>query len=490
MENNFLKLLNDILGEYSDVKISAITGIERTRINRIRNGKFKIELHELQKIISLFYVDSATARRLYDAYLYDKLGPDKYRSRQIAKEFLAGLRFDNNTPNFLNTDININININNEFDETKELTTINSLTAVRNAKIMVLLKAQSNGEKIRIISAPNDNFLISELFTITSAKPELEIDHIYSLASAEQLPSPLTYYISAAKATYPIFMLNTNYKAYYNTSGYSTNELMPFHIITGEYSMSISADSSAAVLSKNNDVVKLHSKIFDDRVKQSASFIKHIETTEMYLQHYCSIIERSQPKPINLFYSLDYEPCVLSFLTQNELELCMRSMKGNDELLEVSSQFVNSFFGLFIGNRQISFFTKKGLRSFLETGKIEEVPESIGLIVPHERRLEIIKIVLEKIKNPTGKKIFFMLNENEFDPPLGLRFLGGGYKSDHLFVISNDKDGSRSILSLSNPETVSVIFDFMESLPESNMVYPKEETAAYIEKLLSEYNKS
>ncbi|MBQ1389415.1 MAG: hypothetical protein IIY78_07285 [Clostridia bacterium] len=485
MENNFLQLLDNVIGEFSDVKVSAMTGIERTRINRIRKGKFKIEFDELNKIISAFYVEKKDAQNLYDAYLYDKLGADKFKSRQIAKELLSDLSITTNIPQVKIT--NINLDLPESFGNSNDLAYFQSLASVRNAIIIILLKAQTNGEKIRIISKPDDSFLTSAVFTITSASPTLDIDHLYSLAAVDQIPSPLTYYITTAKDIYPIFMLNTNYKAYYNTSGYLTNELMPFHIITGQYSMSISADFTTAFLTNKHQVIELYSKVFDEKIKNSTSFISHIETVGDYLKHYCSIVQKTQSFMGNLFYSLDYEPCVLSYITKDELSMCIEKMKGQSDILKLISVFIDGFFETFKTNKQVSFFTKKGLHSFLETGKIAEIPEALGLVISPERRVEIISIILDKMKNHTGNKVFYMINENEFDPPMGLRFLGAGYKTDHVFVISNDKDGTRSILSLSNVNIVSIVFDFIESLPESNMVYSNDDAIAYIEDVLNNY---
>ena len=79
-----------------------------------------------------------------------------------------------------------------------------------------------------------------------------------------------------------------------------------------------------------------------------------------------------------------------------------------------------------------------------------------------------------------------MINENEFKLPLGIRFLGTGSKNDHLFILSNQKEGFRSILGISQPQVLKVVFDFIESLPDTNMVYSKQELLDYLKEVISQ----
>ena len=101
-------------------------------------------------------------------------------------------------------------------------------------------------------------------------------------------------------------------------------------------------------------------------------------------------------------------------------------------------------------------------------------------------KINALEPQFEKMKDDKSQKVYYLVNEKELDLPLGLRFLGSGTKADHLFVISETHEGVRSILSLTNPDIVSAVFTFVESLPESSMVYPRAEMIAYMEKTISE----
>ena len=496
---DLVKMLNEILEDYSDVRVAHLTGIERTRLNRIRNGKFKITLPELQKIISAFVTDDNQANKLYDAYLFDKIGRDKYNSRILAKEFLESLReADPQDPDFDGSYARTNIS--SDFDIEDDLTVLRSPVAVRHAMNMVMMQAMSQKEKIRIISSSVSEYLLSQIFTVTSAAPDLEIDHIYSLAAENELPEPLTYYMGVAKAVYPIFMLNSNYRAYYMLVGHATNALMPYHIITNRFGLLLDPTFSNAILVKKKDVVMLAQHLFDDRKKKCSAFITKINSTEEYLLHYCNILERTDGLMKDLYYSIDYEPCRLDFLTEKEIYGCMERVKGNPKAANLVKEFVGKFYTPFMQNKQISFFTKEGLHSFIDTGTIKEIPETLGLVVDKKRRIEMLQCVLSCMKDEKSGKIYYLINEKEFKPPLGLRYFGAGVKADHMFVISNsysrDSSGENkeagkvpSILILTNSEILSAVFDFIESLPETKMVYSREESIEYMENVISEMKK-
>ena len=508
---DLVDMLNAVLEDYSDVRISQITGIERTRLNRIKNGKFKITIEELRKIVNSFMLSEEKAKELYDQYLYEKLGKDRYNSRLIAKEFLISLNTDESLGLFKNSILKTSLS--EDFDISEDIVAINGAFSVRRALNYVMIQATTNKDKIRAISSPFSDYFLAQIFLITSSEPELEIDHIYSLSSINELTEPLTYYMSVAKAVYPIFMLNTGYNAYYTLVGHTTNALMPYCVITSNFFMMIAPDGTSAVITKAKSVIELQKKLFDERKKLCSSFIQRIRSTYSYLEYYCSIIEKSTASiGSGVYYSIDYEPCVLCFFKKEELEQCITNINNDEKLVSLFSQFVGSSYDSFRKNKQISFFTKAGLRSFIETGTIAEIPDSIGLVLSSERRKEVLQRVLDKMKEENCNKIYYLLNENEFAPPLGLRFLGSGTKTDHLFVISNrygdgksilsfeddskskeathspdiTSSGFRSILRFSNPEITAAVYDFVVSLHDTNMVYSKEKMIEYMERTIAE----
>ena len=481
---NFLEMLNDVLKEYSDIRVTQLTGIERTRVNRIRNGKFRIEFEELRKITKGFMLDSDTTKKLYEAYLFEKLGADRYKSRMLAKQFLSSLKFPESDSGLLMGYSTASFNA--DFDIPEDVVTLDSLLSVRNAVTTILSKACAENDHIKIISSPFDEYLLSNIFALTSAVSDLNIEHIYSLSSVNELSEPLTYYMEVARAVYPIFMLNTNYNAYYSIAGHSTNALMPFQIITSSFSMTMSLDGTSAILVKKKSVIDIYSRLFDRKISQCTPFIKKIRTSGEYLENYLGIMESVNAKSSGkTLITLDFEPCVLHFFNRDDLGQMLEKTKNDERAHYWLENIVNNQFGIFSNKPQIAYFTKKGVDSFIETGRILEIPEAITPVIGYEHRREMLCSVLDCIKSEKSALRYYMLKENEFDPPLGLRFLGTGVRNgDYLYVISKEHEGMCSILSFSNPDVTSVVFDFLSSLNESGMVFTKEETIEYLETVI------
>ena len=481
------ELLGELLRDYSDVSVSRLTGIERTRLNRIRNGKFQIEFDELQAIIKALMIDDDTARRLYDAFLFRRLGRDRYNAHRLTKDFLTSMKFDEVDSGLFGSD-SLRAKLSVDLDFPGEVKVITGLLSVKYIITMIMTAAASKKETVRIVSSPFHTQLLATILTLTASNNDLEIKHVFSLSTADELADPQTYYMQAAKAIYPIFMLNSNYSAYYSISGHITNSIMPYCVITRQFCLMISADAGSAVLVKNRDAVELFTKTFDNRLSKCLPFIKKIRTGGEYLAHYGRVMEAmSMNAACKRLYSIDFEPCMLHLLTEKDL-LPMTIAAQNDPLANDSLQMILSeLLEPFNQLPQKAFFTKRGVDSFIKTGQIAEIPEVLGLRFDYGRRREMLCAVLEEAKkNDPNSRQYYLLNENEFEPPLGLRFLGSGLGTDHLFVMSDSIGGVRSILMFSNPEVKSAVFEFIETLAESNMVYPHDEMITYLEKTIGE----
>ena len=481
-----VKLLDDLLHDYSDVRVSAMTGIERTRVNRIRNGKFKPTYKEIESIIKAFMVSDDKAKQLYETYFLEKWGRDKFNSRVLAKEFLTSLKLleaDVNTPMSEGTMFSLNVN----FKLPENIMVLNSSIAVNQVATMVITQAATENDTIRIVGSPFDDKLISMIFNLSAGYRDLEIEHIYSVASSNELTEPMTYYMEVAKAVYPIFMMNTNYKAYYSLIGHTTNSLLPYYIVTSRYAVVVSSDVSSGIIISNSQVIELVKKLFAQRMETCTPFIKKITTPGEFLQHYVRVMEIAAGVDSKTYYSIDYEPCMLHFFRPEDIGMMKKNIEDAPLVYALLQKIESQLLPTFNDQKQVAFFTKNGVDSFIRTGQIAEIPDGLGLKFTYERRKELLQLVLNAMKNEKKSQyVYRLLNEKVFDPPLGLRFLGTGAKTDHLFIMSNSKDGVRSILSLSNPDVVSSVFDFIEALEESNMVYSPEKMIDYMEKKIAE----
>ncbi len=477
----FLSLFNETIKDYSDVKLSHLTGIERTRLNRIKNGHAKIKFDELKNIATVLMLSDESKQMLFDSFLMEKVGKDKYLSRKITKEFFRDLCIDFNSN--LEKFKSFNLQTETHFNLPKETTVINGEASVDLAVSLTLELALSNKNKIEIISSPSHEVLFSQLFNVLSKENGITIDHILSLMPSDKLSEPYSYNINIAKTVYPLFMLNGNYCAYYLYDYSDINALMPYYIITDSISVNISKNFNSAIITQDKDIINLHRELFREQKVRSLKLVNNIQTPEEYLKSYCEFLTRTNlldEKP--LFYSVDYEPCILPYLDISELNGVLQNVCASQKLIELTNNYLHNLHPNFFNEKQISFFTKAGLNYFINTGKISEIPDCFAVELTKDRRKELLVQLLTHIKSGENTaKEYRLINDELLSIPYGFRFLGYGSQDDHLFFLSNKKNGLQSIFDLSNINILSSVFDFIESLPETDTVLTRNQTIEYLE---------
>ncbi|MEE0857915.1 MAG: helix-turn-helix domain-containing protein [Acutalibacteraceae bacterium] len=80
-----------ILGDTSIYSLYKITGIERTKLQRIKNGQRLPSNEDIEKISRALSLTVFEKKRLYQALEIETIGEDKYKSRGCTKQFLEDL---------------------------------------------------------------------------------------------------------------------------------------------------------------------------------------------------------------------------------------------------------------------------------------------------------------------------------------------------------------------------------------------------------------
>lgn len=471
-----------LLSGYSSVKLSQLTGIERTRLNRIISGEFSARFEELSAIADVLMIDDNEKKQLFDDFLADKLGAAKLQNWETILSFLRDM---DTVPKYREYDGIIDL----EHFSFKELTLpkesllIKGKHRIYNAITAVLEDACLNDSPVDIIDTPKNNHLFSQLYHLVSAKKDTVISHILLLSDKSEADFSNTQTISAAKNIYPLFLLSQNYMAYYNYTNLAQYALMPFFVLTNRFSLNIANDFRSAVITSNKDIIRTHKELFETQKRISSRFVNKIDSPEKYIEYYCRLIARRTllDKP-SVHYSIDCEPFILSFLDAPKLEALF------DRGTTTSGVFIQTMQNLYNPNkivskqRQILFFTKKNLMSFVETGKIQEAPKSFGIEFAPEHRKTVLKKLLSYMRSEKKNAIECrIINDEELSIPKGLRFIGNGSEIDRLFFITEEKNGEKFIVDLANPEVVSSVFNFVQAMTNSSLVLSEADTIQYIE---------
>lgn len=469
-----------ILGDTSIYSLYKITGIERTKLQRIKNGQRLPSNEDIEKISRALSLTVFEKKRLYQALEIETIGEDKYKSRGCTKQFLEDLFyvFQNST------DSKINFISNNSITLKDETITVNGLLETQKLVNWIVKGEASIENDIFILTNDEDNPILNAIYYDLSNNPKIKLRHVFALKPHNECYNSYYSNIKFITTIYPIFLSQTDYTAYYYYSNPTDDFLFSSYIITNNISVSISYDFKSAVITKNKDVIAVHKRLCELKKKQSYPLIIKINLFEDYIDYYTKRI-RELSKNENKLITLEYEPCILPFVSNELLQKYIHNdFLNNDEIYKKAL----SIFSLY-GNYdiKISIFTENGLKSFLHTGKISEIPDYLYSPVSVKDRISILRSVCQFARN-YGKIELHLIDEKKMHIPHNLRYCGTG-QIDDFFILMSKEANNNSMFQLNECGFSKPFFDFVNSLIDTDLVLSNEQTVEFIENAIKEFEK-
>lgn len=191
--------------------------------------------------------------------------------------------------------------------------------------------------------------------------------------------------------------------------------------------------------------------------------------------------------------TIEYQPCLGACLDEEILDRHFHKDLPNREL--VIERLLKSYvFGTEDGNVESIlndlnvFFSKEGLRAFMETGIFEVFPYPFYTPVTMEERCKIVRRCVGLSKE--GKNKHYLIKDT------GLSKL----KNIHIEYIRDDKravvriDVNQNVgkerMAIKNESILQEFDDFFECIQNEKYIYSKEETEQYMLRVVEEYEKS
>lgn len=171
---------------------------------------------------------------------------------------------------------------------------------------------------------------------------------------------------------------------------------------------------------------------------------------------------------------MDYEPCVTVLTDQYIMESSIN--KENPKAVKLIEMYSSIYSQNHVN--LISNFTLDGLRSFLNTGILFGIPKDYYTPLNEELRIRIIKNMCGAYKK--GVYTPHLINSANFTFPKNFRYSGSGTIYDYFFITLTDKDDMFNTLSLNESGLSMHFYDFVQSLPETNLVFSTEESMQII----------
>ena len=477
MNMTFSEKFKEAVGDTTIYRLSKSTGIERTKLQRIKSGQKLPTKEELELICISLALSPTKKSDLTKEYEIALIGEDRYKSRILTANFIENLYniFESKQSSI----------IKQKFVESLDIkcpSVINDKSATYSTiKTILQCEAVANNT-IYMYGNIFDNILLDNVKNISG----LSVQHIFQLSPHDESYSNYYSNINIINKIYPIFLSQTDYHAYYYYDNNKDNSVLPYFIVTNNYLVTISYDQKSAVISQDENIIKLHKYLFEQKINNSYALITDINTimeySGFYLKHYGGLSNSMCTKLV----TLEYEPCLTPFFGNEIIEMCMRkNIPDYPVILERAKNLLTCVYNY---KQKVSIFTEKGLDNFIATGRITEIPEFVYDPIPPKARIQILN-KLCKSSTDTQEIELHLIRDDKLRLPKNLRYCGMGQVNDFLLLLSDEKN-SNSFFELNECGFAKPFYDFASSLVDSDAVYSNEETVRIIQNKTKQFSQS
>lgn len=461
---------------YTIKRLAEETNIDRTVLQKYISGtRFPNSYTNIEKIADKLTLPKEQRDSLYNSYKIEKVGYHKYERLQLIKEIIENINYPKEISDY---DFNILYSFNqiNNF-------AFNNTDLIALIRFMLYQAKKSKSHKLKAyLPIKNEiyDIICNNLKSTTPLFMEMLI-HI-STAKSEQLNN-----IKQFKNLLPIiFLENTQIKYYYDNQAFIQNNTFsyPYLICCDQYSLLINSNLTSGILLENeiNDYL---SHQFDKIYSQAELFCKNISSPSDIINYYLEDSFIFQDSENN--YSFSYEPCIVPALDQ---ELIKKIYPGDNKNKEYVENFLNSDHKHILnhikkGKNFFFYFTKSGLQSFYDTGKVSEIPNQF--LNPFSKT-DVIRILNRTINiansYPTFR--FYLIKEEKFSLPNKFSLTFNDIKNINITLGGKNEDSSVNLIIL-EPTLRNEFYSLIDLITLEECCYDFEYSYEYLKKFIKKH---
>jgi transcriptional regulator with XRE-family HTH domain len=473
-----------VLIEESGLKIYRLaknSELDRTTIQRAITGERLPSLNFVEKLSDYLRLSPDDRTELFDFYSISKIGEKIYAGRKYIKEIIERIAtihsMENNT-----SDSHNSLCFTGKINEFNAVFTGQYI--VNNIIREVLEDEVVNGSysEISIFVPFNYSFLFDLIYQLyLNGNGNIIIKNIIRLNKNPNAFQNSNYNLEILSYVMPFcFSAGNGYQAYYYYDYFDASNdialLMPYYIITNKRLITISSDFKTAVLYNNESIINLYKEKFEIAVIKSQPLTsQHFYCNDLllaYLESYKNLGEVSHVS--------EPQPCLAWYYTE---ELIMTHLRQEVENLEMILNLLYNLYGTYknLKSRPISIFSIQGLSNFANTGILADLPIQFAIPFTVNERIVLLKNLKDDMVNDNFQ--VFATDPLKFTiPDITIQL----YKTKGLDFFATNNNGSISSSFIEEKSIAESFYDFFESLPESDLVYSKEETIRIIDSFMEQ----
>ena len=454
---------------------SKATGLDRTTLHRLVNGKRLPSVDFLQEFCNELRINARETKEIFELYEEERVGTAIYQNRKYIHRFLCEI-YSAEHSNSNETDMVFHGML-SSYTATLPETKIQIYTLLESAF------CENTDSPCILMNLPADSELHITKYLVRMfqkyQKPVI-LKHLLTFAPNPSSTQDVNCNLKNIAQALPLAL--SDFKTYlpYYTYGHILSSdfsqlLCPYYIMTENAVLEISSDMKRSILHRDPDTVKLYRSDLERIFSEGRSLMEISHTLENSL----SLYQNVNLSPSSILSCLETMPCFTWSVPRHLLMDAAQKLlppQSLPELLQFFSRQPPENPGLPV------FFSIEGLTAFLETGQITgQMLSYLPPLTPGER-LETLRNFIDA----NGKNLFsahLLKLDMSFSDKLYIELLPG---QKVLFCVFNPEKQLRFVL-LHEPSLYDAFSDFFGYLGSPVNSYTVEETNEIVERMINKY---
>ena len=479
-----MSVFSDLLTHYikeKEIKIytlAAACQMDRSMLYRIISGKRNPPSQEVfYRLAEQLQLAPAEFEKLKDAYDLTRLGASVYYRRKSVEEFFTHFPSHITSENIRFQFHRATFSPKLPSDETACIPFFSRTEMEYYMHSILLLEAARENGTVQILLQPDCPFLFSTLSSLR-IKDALTVEHLICFSKTGQVNTQRQLYnLNCLETMLPLFFTNIDYRPYYFyddvTAHYQNFNLFPCMLLTSKYALVCTADYQKGFLYKGVSHLRLLQELYFS-YQQLCKPLFHIMD---YLPMDGSLQQMYQTAPS---YILQPEACITPMVDDVLLEKVIAPQLPEREM------FITQATTLLAQNRSILsqkkatiYFTLSGLRQFMTSGQIQEIPKELYRPLTLAERKQLINSMLSYCEKGIYRLLKHPLNQLTENLHLVVNRTMG-------YLLFQDIHGHILCFTFTEPSLLEAFLDYMENL-ENGYLYSCEDAARMVQELIDEY---
>lgn len=451
--------------------------VDRSSIYKIIRGKrLPSTISTIEQISEFIHLTPLEHEELLETYQITLIGADNYYRRKDVMNFLTN--FAENTRS-----VPMHYSIADFTEQFPDVSTLSGSFDVSQCVMSLMLKEISQPEgHLDLLVQPDFSPAINFLSHMKQTANSFSVDHIIRFNNTTQVtPSKKDYNLHCLQNILPLYSCSYQYRSFYYYDNILTNshmfQLFPYMILTSSHAILLSGDTQKGIVFKQPEMLDFFRCIFSEYKTASKSLLQRVGDPFSLLNCISPILS----KATSTDYSFQMMPCLSHLLPTSFLEkyLCEDSIDKN-ALISLFQAHQNGLSQRYAKSNSVFFFSEDGIRTFLETGRFVEYPNTI--YQPFEKK--DCAFLIQQMLNAKDQFQYKMLKENIGSVPYDANIYIGQNSGYLIFVDSESEQ--HVFLNIEESSLLLAFQDFFENMDDA-LFYSEEEVTSRLSSLIEQY---